>query len=104
LRNWLDRGDSVGAALTLEDVATWLIRQSAWSRAVYVLAAAAQQRERAHALLTPQEAARHAESIAQSRAYLDEPAFSERWAEGRAVSLEQVIEIALVPQQAMTLR
>jgi len=51
----------------------------------------------------PYEQTHHEESLVSARAAIGKAAFAAAWAEGRAMTLEQIIEYALAPVEAATL-
>jgi predicted ATPase/DNA-binding CsgD family transcriptional regulator/uncharacterized protein HemY len=78
-------------ALCLEGVATVLAAQGEPGRAVWCLSAAQTLREAVGTALPPMFQALHEFTLASVRAQLSEQAFEAAWAEGRAMTPEQVL-------------
>jgi hypothetical protein len=64
-------------------------------RAVSFLGAAEASRERLGTPILPIERREYESSLAAAHAQLDEATFAKAWAEGRALAIEQAIELAL---------
>src|SRR5207247_3919333 len=85
-------GDKVGISAGVLGVAKVAAIEGQAARAARLLGAAAALREASGVTLLPGEAADHERQIDALRA---SPGFTEAWAEGRALSLEEVVEHAL---------
>jgi predicted ATPase/class 3 adenylate cyclase/DNA-binding CsgD family transcriptional regulator len=77
-------------ALTLEGLAAVVAAQGEAMWVARLLGRAAAQRETIKMPLLPIDRANYDHAVAFARAQLDEPSFAAAWAEGRAMTLEQV--------------
>ncbi len=84
-------GDKIGVAEDLEGMAAVGCRNGEFTHAVRLDAAATALRATLGAPLTPVARARHDEAVATTRQALGKTAFAAAWAEGGALSMEQVI-------------
>ena len=89
-------GDKMGIAELLEKQAAVIGAIGNTLHAAHIGGAAERLREEIGSPLTPDERIRHDRHMAAARAALgDDTAFNRAWQEGRAISLEQAIEISL---------
>jgi hypothetical protein len=91
----------VNSALVLDSIAEILSDQGDPGLGSVLLAAAGAIREQASAKLTAQEQAQHDETLRACRLALGEAAFAVAWAEGRALTAGQAIDLALRPSVAL---
>ena len=100
---WQLIGNPGGIARTLECVAfVWLhqadketARESNVQRAATLLGAAEKLREAIHATMLPPEQSEYQEHVAGLRERLDDARLKAAWADGRTLTMEQAIELAL---------
>jgi tetratricopeptide (TPR) repeat protein len=95
LREWKDLGNRAAIAHQLECFALLAITDEEPQHAVKLFGAAEALRERVHASMTEPERVEYDQSVAQVRAMLAEAEFIMLWAEGRAMTMEQAIQLAL---------
>jgi predicted ATPase/class 3 adenylate cyclase/uncharacterized protein HemY len=88
-------GHKLGIAQNLEGLAALAVAQAHSERAARLFGAAEGLREATGAPLPPADRAEHDRPVAAVRTALGEEAFASAWAEGRAMSLEAVIQYAL---------
>ena len=89
-------GDKMGIAELLEKQAAVIGAIGNTLHAAHIGGAAERLREEIGSPLTPDERIRHDRHMAAARAAVgDDTAFNRAWQEGRAISLEQAIEISL---------
>ena len=88
-------GDKRGSAYSLEAFADLAWAQEPSARAPLLWGAAEALREGIGAPLPPSERTRYDQQVAQVRSVIGEDAFAAAWAEGRAMTLEQVVKYAL---------
>src|SRR5262249_29868054 len=88
-------GHPKGIAESLEAFARLMAGQRRPERAGQLWGAEERPREEIGAPLPPNEREEYDRSVASARQALGEEAFSRAWAEGRATTLEQAIELAL---------
>jgi hypothetical protein len=88
-------GDLLALAQSLEDLAVLAGRQGEAERAIRLLGAAEAFCETLDVRPPVANASDYERAVAEGRAALGEAALAARWAEGRALSLEQAIEYAL---------
>jgi predicted ATPase len=88
-------GDQQGVAYNLEGLAAVVAALGQPGRAARLFGAAEALRAAIGAPLAPNEQAEYDRDVAVARAALDEAAFAAAWAQGRALSLEQAITLAL---------
>jgi predicted ATPase/transposase/transcriptional regulator with XRE-family HTH domain len=89
-----DIGSKSKYAACLEVIASLAVAQRRPEHAARLFAAAAALRESFGIPLAPVEREEHERALASARAQLDAATFAAAWAEGQAMSLEQVIEEA----------
>ncbi len=95
IRGWQNSGNRGAIANQLECFAFLAIAEEDPHRAAKLLGAAEALREKAQSQMTDQELAEYNKSLAQLRAMLAEVELNARWAEGRALTMEQAIKLAL---------
>src|SRR5688572_21257590 len=95
LRDWQRIGHRGAVAHQLECFAFIAKAQEQGERAAKLMSAAKALREASSSPRTPQESLEYDREVAGLRAGMDEKTFNSLWAEGRAMSMEQVIEFAL---------
>lgn len=95
IREWQRLGHRAAVAHQLECLATLDKLREQSERAVRLLGAAQALRERINIPMTAVEKLEYDREVADLRAGMDAKAFSGLWAEGRALSMEQAIELAL---------
>ena len=88
-------GDKWGIAESLEALATLAVAEGRPERAARLRGTAEALREAIHTPLPPNEREQYDRDLAAVREALGEAAFAAAWAEGRRMSMEQVIEYAL---------
>jgi tetratricopeptide (TPR) repeat protein len=92
---WADRENIVNSAFVFDDMAQTLSRMGDLAHAVKLIAAAAAIRERARVKLTAYEQANWEDVSTACRAALGDERFASVWAEGRSLTLEQAVNLAL---------
>jgi non-specific serine/threonine protein kinase len=91
-----DLGDRRGIAYSLEGLATVVAALGSSLRAARIWGAAERLREEIGSPLPPNERPHYGPRVAAARAALgDDAAFDRAWQQGRALTLEQAIELAL---------
>jgi predicted ATPase/tetratricopeptide (TPR) repeat protein len=98
LRLWRELSDRPGIASCLDGWAEVALAQDRPTRVARLCAAAAALRDAIGAPLWPVERARYDRTVAAARAQLDEGAFAAAWEEGRALSMEDAVTLALEPE------
>jgi hypothetical protein len=93
-------GDLFALAQSLEDLAVLAGKQGQWERAIRLLGADEAFCETLGARPPAAVPPEYERTVAEGRAALGEAAFAARWAEGRAMSLDQAIDYALEPPPA----
>jgi predicted ATPase/DNA-binding SARP family transcriptional activator len=88
-------GNQLALAQSLEDFAVLAGREQQAERAVRLLGAAEAFCETLGARIPTADATDYERTVAEGRTALGEAAFARAWAEGRALSLEQAISLAL---------
>jgi hypothetical protein len=91
-------GPRVSVPEALVGLAATVLAQGHIERAIQLSGAAEALREVFGTFMSPAVQSIREGSLVRARSQLDEPAFTEAWAAGRAMSLEQVIEYALGDQ------
>lgn len=86
---WVQRGDSVNGARTLEDIARVLLRMEEPERAARLMGVAGAVYENAEVRLTAPEQAEHDSIIAQCRMALGEREFMEAWQAGQGLTVAE---------------
>src|SRR5262249_62106157 len=93
-----DLGERAGGALCLEGLAAAEAPRGQALAAARRWGAASRRREEIGSSIPPNERPRYERRVAGARAAVnDDCAFEAAWAEGRAMTLEQAIELALEP-------
>jgi tetratricopeptide (TPR) repeat protein len=91
-----DLGDLRGIPRMLEGRASWVAAVGSFRRAACIFGAAERLREKFGSPQSPNERNDFVKRVATARACLgDDAAFDGAWQEGRALTLEQAIELAL---------
>lgn len=98
LRLLLELRDRYKITQILEGLAKIASAEGNAERAARILGAAEALRQAANLPLPPSERTDYEHDITALRAKLDEAAFSNVWAEGRAMTMEQAVEYALAEQ------
>ncbi|MBI1744913.1 tetratricopeptide repeat protein [Candidatus Acetothermia bacterium] len=98
LRNFQKIGIKQGLLFNLRGLLTLETAQEKFEQAVRLAGASESFRESVGFVFPPNEQAEFEENIADIRAVLGEEAFSRLWAEGRAMTIEQVVAYALNSQ------
>jgi non-specific serine/threonine protein kinase len=96
-----DLGDRPGIAVALEEMAALVGALGDPVRATRLWGAAERIRQEIGTPIRPNERVRYERALAQTRASVDDETFHRAWLEGRALSDEQAMELALA-QTAMT--
>jgi predicted ATPase/class 3 adenylate cyclase len=95
LLDWQELGNRAALAHELECLAFIAVAQNQTQRAACLLAAAEALRQSANTPMTANERDEYDQNVAALRAQMDVQAFSEAWAEGYSITLEQAIRLAL---------
>jgi len=95
LREWKDLGNRAAIAHQLECFAFLAINDEEPQRAIRLFGAAEALRERSQATMTEPERIEFGNAVAQLRSLLTESEFNALWAEGRSMTMEQAIQLAL---------
>jgi predicted ATPase len=95
IKGWQEIGNRSAIAHQLECFGFLAIHDEEPQRAIKLLSAAETLRERINSPRTDYEQVEYDQSIAQLRAMLPEAEFNRLWAEGRAMTMEQAIQLAL---------
>jgi hypothetical protein len=95
IKGWQTLGNRPAIAHQLESFAFLAISEEEPQRAIKLLSAAEALRARVQSQRVNHEQLEFEQSIAQLRSMLPEAEFNALWAEGRALTLEQGIELAL---------
>jgi tetratricopeptide (TPR) repeat protein len=95
IMGWKDLGNRGAIAHELECFAFIAITEEELQHALKLFGAAEALREKAQSPMTDFERVEYDQSVAQLRSILNEAEFSELWAEGRSMTMEQTIEFAL---------
>ena len=95
LRRFFQEGRKIGVVYALEGLASLAVMQGHPERAVRLFGWAEAMREAIDNRRPPIEQTDVDRDIATIHALVDETTFMTAWAEGRAISMEQAIEIAL---------
>jgi predicted ATPase/class 3 adenylate cyclase len=96
IQEWQEIGHRGAVAHQLECFAFIAKAQEQGERAVKLMSAAEALREASNSPRTPQERIEYANEAASLRLGMDEKTFVSLWAEGRAMTMEQAIEYALM--------
>jgi hypothetical protein len=97
IKGWQTLGNRPAIAHQLECFGFLAIADEEPQRALKLLSAAEALRERIQSQRVSHEQVEYEQSLTQLRAMLPEAEFNALWAEGRALTLEQAIELALNP-------
>lgn len=92
---WKHEGHRAGLARCFECLAFIVGAQGQVERAARLFGAAEFLRQSAHAAMMPEEQVEYAQQVQQMRGKADETMFKAAWADGRALTLEQAIALAL---------
>jgi tetratricopeptide (TPR) repeat protein len=95
IKGWQDMGNRAAIANQLECFGFLAIQDEEPQRAVKLFGAAEALREQIQAPMTDYERIEYDQAVAQVRSMLAEMEFNALWAEGRAMTMEQAIELAL---------
>ena len=95
LPEWKDLGNRAAIAHQLECFAFLAVADEEPQRAIKLFGAAEALRARVQASMTELERLEYNQAVAQLRSMLTEPEFDACWVEGRAINMEQAIELAL---------
>lgn len=102
LTSFRRQGDQEALLCGLHLAAALALRQSRPERAAHLLGAIEASRERLGLPLSPLDRADHHAATVAARVSLGDSAFAAAWAEGRALSLEQALALALAPAAQTT--
>jgi tetratricopeptide (TPR) repeat protein len=92
---WQELGARPASAHQLECFAFIAVAEEEPHRAVKLLAAAEALREKAQSPMTDREHHEYDQSVVQLRTMLAETEFNAHWAEGKSMTMEQAIQLAL---------
>jgi tetratricopeptide (TPR) repeat protein len=95
LIDWQDYGNRPAVANLFECFAFIAITEGEPQRAAKLLGAAEALRDKVQSPMTDWERIEYDQSVAQLRLMLPEAEFNALWAEGRAMTMEQAIQLAL---------
>jgi tetratricopeptide (TPR) repeat protein len=95
LRTWQDLGNRAAISHQLECFGFLAIAEEEPQRAIKLFGAADALREKIQAMMTDYERAEYEPAVAQARSFLTEEKFNSLWAEGRAITIEEAIQLAL---------
>ena len=101
IKGWQELGNRSAIAHQLECFGLLAIAEEEPQRATKLFSVAQALRERIDSPMTDFERVEYDESVAQLRAMLAETEFNALWAEGRAMKMEQAIELALYSESIM---
>jgi tetratricopeptide (TPR) repeat protein len=93
---WQRLGHRAAIAHQLECFAFIAKAQEQIERALRLLGAAEALREKINIAMTPQEQVEYDREVADLKANMDEMEFASLWAEGRSLTMEQAIQLALI--------
>jgi predicted ATPase/class 3 adenylate cyclase len=96
IREWQRLGHRAAVAHQLESLAFIAKSLEQTEKSAQLLGAAEALRESIGIDMTPQEREEYEKEVADLKANMDEKAFSSHWAEGRSMTMEQAIELALM--------
>lgn len=97
---WREMGDKRRIALSLETFAALAYMQKLSARGARLWGAAEALREVVGAPMTPSDRTLYDQQVAKARASLSENVFAADWGEGRAMTMEQAIALALEENSA----
>ncbi|HXD12230.1 MAG TPA: hypothetical protein VN653_19325, partial [Anaerolineales bacterium] len=95
LREWKDLGNRASIAHQLECFALTAIAEEEPERAIKLFGAAEALRGQVQAAMTEQERIEYNQAITQLHAMLAQKEFDSLWAEGRSMTMERAIQLAL---------
>ncbi len=95
IRVWKHEGHRAGIARCFECLAFIAGGHGKSTYAARLFGAAESLRELAHAAMMPGEQAEYAQQVQQIRSGADDATFANAWSEGRALTLEQAIQLAM---------
>ena len=95
IKDWQEIGNRSAIANQLECFAFIAMTEEEPSRAIKLLGAAEALREKTQSPMTDYEHIEYDQSVARLRAMLPETELNALWAEGRAMAMEQAIQLAL---------
>jgi len=97
IKSWQDLGNRAAVAHELECFGFIAIQEEEPQRAIKFFGAAEALRERIQAPMTDYERVEYDQAVAQVRSMLTKTEFNDLWAEGRSLTMEQAIELAVAP-------
>ena len=100
LREWQRMGHRAAVAHQLESIAFITKALEQTERSARLLGAAEALRERIEIDMTSQEREEYDKEVADLKSTMDEKEFASLWADGRAMTVEQALEVALEPGEA----
>jgi hypothetical protein len=95
IQEWQEFGHRGAVAHQLECLAFIAKAKEQGERAVQLMGAAEALREASSSPMTPKERTVYEREVAELRTGLDERVFAALWAEGRSLTMEQAIDLAL---------
>lgn len=95
IREWQRMGHRSAVAHQLESIAFIAKALEKFEKSTYLLGAAERLRERIEINMTPQEREEYDKEVADLKANMDQMGFSSLWAEGRAMTMDDAINLAL---------
>jgi hypothetical protein len=96
IKGWQELGNRSAIAHQLECFGFLAIADEEPQRAIKLFGAAEALREKIQSPMVDYERVEYDQSVAQLRTMLAETEFNDLWAEGRAMTMEQAIQLALV--------
>ncbi len=94
-KHWQDLGNRAAISNQLECFGFLAIADEEPQRAIWLFGAAEALRERINSMMTDYERIEYEQAITQLRIMVAPEEFSSLWAEGRSITMEQTIELAL---------
>jgi predicted ATPase/class 3 adenylate cyclase len=95
IKGWQNLGNRAALAHELECFGFLALAEEEPLAAVKLFGAAEALRDKIQAPMTDYERTEHAQAVANARSMLEEAEFKSLWAEGRSLTMEQAIELAL---------
>jgi tetratricopeptide (TPR) repeat protein len=95
IKGWQELGNRSAIAHQLECFGFLAIAEEEPQRAIQLFSAAETLREKIQSPMTDYECVEYDQSLAQLRSMLSETEFNALWAEGRSMTMEQAIQLAL---------
>jgi predicted ATPase/class 3 adenylate cyclase len=95
IKSWREFGQSAALAHELECIAFIAVAESQPDRAARLLGAAESIREDVSAAMTAFEQPEYEAAVAALKTQLDDHAYTSAWADGRTLTIDQALEIAL---------